>query len=142
MAITGAYLDQLAAVPLFAGVPKKDLRAILRAADEITVPAGRELVREGEIGHEFYLIVDGACTVRRGNRRVARLGPGQWFGELALLARAPRNATVTTDAETTLLILGQRQFLALLDDIPGLAARMLRTLAARIHESDQRNYAN
>ena len=80
-----------------------------RATDEVSVPAGKDIVTQGSLGHEFYLIVDGKAEVSRDGTTVAELGPGQYFGELALLDGAVRNATVTATEPTDLLVLGQRK---------------------------------
>lgn len=130
-------LDQLARVRLFSACSKKELTTIGRASDEVTVADGAVLCKEGEPGHEFYLVLSGGVTVRRKGRKLNTLGPGQHFGELALLHRGPRNATVTADGETTLLVLGQREFSGVLDSIPGLAHKLLSQMAARLGEMDQ-----
>jgi CRP/FNR family cyclic AMP-dependent transcriptional regulator len=133
-----AYLDHLANVPLFTVCSKKDLQRIARASDEVEVPAGKTLVEEGKPGHEFYLIVDGMASVLRNGRRIAKLGPGQYFGELALLDRGPRSATVQADTDMTVLVLGQREFAGVLDEVPGLAHKLLSSMAMRLREADSR----
>jgi CRP/FNR family cyclic AMP-dependent transcriptional regulator len=131
-----AYLDHLAQVPLFSACSKKDLRLIARASDEVPVAAGRTLVEEGKPGHEFFLIVDGKASVWRGGRKVATLGPGQYFGELAILDRKPRSATVKADTDMVVLVLGQREFAGVLDEVPGLARKLLQSMATRLREAD------
>ena len=132
-------LDQLARVRLFSACSKKELATIGRASDEVSVPAGQTLCEEGKPGHEFYLVLDGEVSVRRKGKKVASLGPGAHFGELALLHRGPRNATITTEAPTTVLVLGQREFSGVLDEIPGLAHKMLTSMAARLAELDAKD---
>ena len=134
-----AYLDHLAEVPLFSAASKQDLAKIARASDEVDVKAGRILVEEGRTGHEVFLILDGTATVKRKNRKVATLGPGQYFGELALLDKGPRTATVQADTDMKVLVLGQREFLGVLDEVPGLAYKILRMMAHRLREADLRN---
>src|SRR5688500_4056150 len=95
-------LDQLAAVPLFAGLSKADLQRGAGAADEVAVKPGRVLVEQGRLGHEFFLILDGTAIVRRNDRKVATLGRGSYFGELSLLDKGPRDATVVADTEMRL----------------------------------------
>ena len=129
-------LDQLAAVPLFAGLSKVDLHRVAGAADEVAVKPGRVLVEQGRLGHEFFLILEGSAVVRRNNRKVATLGPGAYFGELSLLDKGPRDATVVAETDMRLLILGQREFLALLDDVPGLTMKLLRNMARRLHQAE------
>src|SRR5947209_8479660 len=130
------YLDHLSRVPLFSALSKKDLRTVGRAADEIHVPVGRVLVEEGKPGHEFFLIIDGKACVQRGKKRVATLGPGQYFGEMALLDRGPRSATVVADTDLDLLVLGQREFGAVIDAVPPLAHKLLTAMAQRLREAD------
>ena len=132
-------LDHLAQVRLFSALSKRDLTQIGRASDEITVPAGKELVQEGATGHEFFLILDGTATVKRNNRKVASLSTGNYFGELALLVRGPRNATVVADTDMRLLVLGQREFNGVLDEVPGLAHKLLSAMAGRLREADAKS---
>ena len=134
-----AYLDHLAEVPLFSACSRKDLSLIARASDEVTVKPGRVLVEEGHLGHEFFLILDGKAVVRRGGRKVAELGTGQYFGELSLLDKGPRTATVVADSEMQLLVLGQREFLGVLDEVPTLSYKLLRIMAHRLREADLKN---
>ncbi len=136
MPTRSSYLDHLASVPLFAGLSKKELQEVARAADEIDVEAGKELVTEGRTGHEFFLIVGGEATVKRHNRRIATLGPGDYFGELALLDRGPRSATVFAGTDMRLLVLGQREFAGLLETLPGIASKLLRAMAKRLRDAD------
>jgi CRP-like cAMP-binding protein len=139
MTIGGDALD-LSKIWLFSTSSAKELRIIRKALEEVTVPAGRMLCEQGTIGREFFLIVDGQASVKRNNRKVATLGPGQYFGELALLDRRPRSATVTSDTEMTLLVLGQRQFNGVLDTIPALSRKLLAAMATRLRESDDKAY--
>jgi CRP-like cAMP-binding protein len=129
-------LAHLSNVRLFSALSKRELSTLGRVSDQVQVPAGKVVVQEGTPGHEFFLIIDGRATVKRNNRKVATLGPGQYFGELALLDRAPRNATVVAEEPLTLLVLGQREFTGVLDEIPGLAHKLLRSMAARLREAD------
>jgi len=131
-----AKIDRLKAVPLFSSCSQKELALVARASDELTVAADREVVKEGALGREFFLILEGSVVVRRGKRTVARLGPGQYFGELALLDDAPRNASVITESPTTLLVLGRREFAATLDSAPPLARKILTQMAHRLREAD------
>ena len=128
-----AYLTK---VPLFSAVSKKDLATISKHSEHLTIKAGTEMTTEGRIGYEFYVIIDGKASVTRGGTQVAVLGPGDSFGELSLLDRAPRNATVTAETDIDAVILGQREFSALLDIIPTLAHKLLVGLARRIHDVD------
>lgn len=135
-------LDQLARVRLFSACSKKELATIGRASDEVVLPAGHVICEEGKAGHEFFLVLDGQVAVKRKGRKVASLGPGSHFGELALLHRGPRNASVVADTPVTVLVLGQREFSGVLDEIPGLAHKMLTSMAARLAELDAKDVAH
>lgn len=126
----------LSKIWLFSTCSARDLRTIRRALEEVTVPPEKVLCEEGTIGREFFLIVDGLASVRRGGRKIATLGPGQYFGELALLDRRPRSATVTSETDMVLLVLGQRQFNGVLDSVPAIGRKMLAAMATRLRESD------
>ncbi|HUQ40529.1 MAG TPA: cyclic nucleotide-binding domain-containing protein [Acidimicrobiales bacterium] len=135
-------LDQLSRVPLFSALNKKELQTLGRASDEIKVPAGKVLCEEGTAGHEFYLILDGTASVLRGKKKVATLGSGKYFGEMALLDRGPRTASVKAEEDLEVLVLGQREFSGVLDEIPGLAHKLLAHMAARLRESDAKAYSH
>ncbi len=132
-------IDQLARVRLFSACSKKELTILSRASDEAALPAGHLICEEGKTGHEFFLILDGEVTVKRKGRKVASLGKGSHFGELALLHRGPRNASVVAETPVTVLVLGQREFSGVLDEIPGLAHKMLTAMAARLAELDAKD---
>lgn len=140
MARKDEKLDQLGRMWLFSACTKRDLATIGRASDEITVAAGKTLTEEGRPGHEFFLILDGEASVRRNGRKVATLGSGQYFGELSLLDRGPRSATVVADTELRLLVVGQREFNGVLDEVPGLAHKLLRAMATRLRDADAKAY--
>lgn len=129
-------VDLLRRVPLFEHCSGRELRAIARLAVERAVPEGDELIREGEAGDAFYAIVDGEIEVRRRGRRVARLGPGSFVGEIALLSRQPRTATVTAISPLVVLELVDTDFVELLDRKPELWLKVARTLADRV-EADE-----
>ena len=139
MSKAGDVLD-LSKIWLFSTSSTKDLRLIRKALEEVDVPSGRLLCEQGTIGREFFLIVEGQASVKRNNRKVATLGPSQYFGELALLDRRPRSASVISDTDMTLLVLGQRQFNGVLDSVPALSRKLLAAMATRLRESDERAY--
>lgn len=130
------YLEHLRAVALFANCSNAELTAIAAAVDEIEVEAGRVLITEGEVGKEAFVIVEGEATVSRDGQPVATLVAGQPFGEMSLVDRSPRNATVTATTPLRLLVLGQREFAGLLDASPGFARTILAALAARLRAKD------
>jgi CRP-like cAMP-binding protein len=136
MARRDAFVDHLQQIPMFSACSKRDLQLVARRAEDVKVPAGKVLVNEGETGHEFFVILDGSARVTRHGKRVATLGPGNAFGELALLDRAPRNATVIAETPMELVVLGQREFAGIIDEVPGFARKLLAGMAARLREAD------
>ncbi len=140
MASQGTYLEQLATVPLFSTFSKRELTKVARAADEIEVVAGRAVVVEGKVGRECFIILSGDAVVSRDGKTIANFGPGDHFGELALLDGGPRTATVTAKTDLSLLVLGQREFLSLLEEVPGLSRKMLTTLAEQVRALDEHLY--
>jgi CRP-like cAMP-binding protein len=119
-------------LPLFELCSKRDLRRIAALAVEREIDEGGELIREGEPGTEFFVVVDGEIDVRRRGRRVARLGAGSYVGEIALLSRSPRTATVVASTPLRVLAIAGRDFVELLDSIPELWLKVARTLADRV----------
>jgi CRP/FNR family cyclic AMP-dependent transcriptional regulator len=141
MAKRDDFVDHLAQVPLFSACSKKDLQQVAKRAEDVRVEAGKVLVSEGAAGAEFFVILEGEATVTRHGQEVARLGAGQFFGDLALLDRAPRNATITAATPMELVVLGQREFSALIDEVPGFAHKLLAGLARRLREYDAQTTA-
>ena len=101
-------------------------------ADEVDLPAGKVLMRQGESGADMMVIVSGSVAVERDGARLNTLGPGDFFGEIALLASGPRTATVTTQEPTRLLVITHREFHSMMDEFPELAAQVMNALAHRI----------
>jgi CRP/FNR family transcriptional regulator, cyclic AMP receptor protein len=128
--------QNIASIWLFSECSAKEIRSISSVADAVTVPAGRTLVKEGTVGRELYLIVSGTASVQRNGRQVATLSAGQHFGELSLLDRRPRNATVVSKTDMELFVIGQRQFNGLLDTIPTLSRKLISAMANRMREQD------
>jgi CRP-like cAMP-binding protein len=140
MAGRNSYLDHLASVPLFAACSRKDLQRIARASDQTELPAGRVLTRQGETGRECFVIVDGEAKIERNGKRIATVGPGACIGELSLLDKGPRTATVTAQTPLTVLVLGPREFSGVLEEVPGLSHKLLATLASKVRELDKTAY--
>jgi CRP-like cAMP-binding protein len=130
----------LKSVWLFSNCSGSELKKIRGSLDELAVPAGKVLVEEGRIGTEFFIIVRGTAAVTRSGKKVATLGPNAHFGELALLDRRPRSASVESETEMDLLVLSQRQFNGLLDSVPTIARKLLAALANRLREADALAY--
>jgi CRP-like cAMP-binding protein len=129
---TDAKLELLRRTPLLSDLGRKDIEAVGRLVDEIDVPAGRVLMREGDTGHEFFVLVNGTVGIERGGRRIRSIEPGDYFGEIALLSEGPRTATATSESPATLLVLGHREFHSLMDQFPSIRTCVLEALAKRI----------
>jgi CRP/FNR family transcriptional regulator, cyclic AMP receptor protein len=129
-------VELIRGLPLFELCSKRDLRRIASLAEERTLDAGTELIHEGEPGREFYVVVDGQVDVRRRGRRIARLAEGSYVGEIALLSRSPRTATVVAATPLRVLAISGRDFVELLDSLPELWLKVARTLADRV-EADE-----
>lgn len=138
MARRDAYIDHLARVPLFSTCSKDELRKLSRRTSDIPVSEGHVLVREGERGLEFFVIVSGRAKVTRRGRKVGEVGPGDFFGELALLVDADRNATVTALTPMEAIVLSRREFEAALADAPRMTRKIMAGMAARLAEFDSR----
>lgn len=119
-------------VPLFAGLSQEQLRSVALVADEVDVPAGTTLTREGTAGREFVVLVAGEVAIEEGGREVRRLHDGDFLGEIALLTRGPRTATATTTVPSRVLVLTDRAFRQLADTVPAFAARTWAATAERM----------
>ena len=125
-------IELIKTIPLFARLSRKELAEVAALADEIDFPGGKEIIREGERGREFFVIVKGEVEVRRKGRKMATLGPGSFVGEMALLSKIPRVATVTAVTPLDVLVITDRAFLDLLEKMPSLTVKVARTLAERV----------
>jgi CRP/FNR family cyclic AMP-dependent transcriptional regulator len=127
-----AKIELLKRVPLFEQCSKSDLRQIATIADEMALPAGRELMKEGDRGREFVVLVEGTAEVRRKGRFVREICGGDFVGEIALVADIPRTATVTTVTPVDVLFITARDFRTLLQDVPSLWPKVIYTVAMRL----------
>ena len=125
-------IDLIKRVPLFAAASKSELAEIASIADEIDLPEGKAVIREGESGREFLVIVEGSADVDRGGRKIATLGPGDFAGEIALIAKMPRTATITTTSPVRALVITDRAFRQLLEHSPQIQIGVLSALAERL----------
>jgi CRP-like cAMP-binding protein len=116
--------DRLRSVDLFDGLQHNQLEAVDRLFTELTLPAGTDLIAEGGVGREFFVIAEGEVAVLRGRKEIARLHPGDFVGELSLLEAGPRNATVRALTEVRVLVQNSREFASLLDAIPAIRERV------------------
>lgn len=125
-------LELLHGVPLFAGCSKRELTDIAALADELSFAAGASLMREGEAGREFVVIVEGTVKVTRKGRKIAELSAGDFVGEIALVADVPRTATVVATTPLRMLVISDRAFRRLLQTQPSIAAKVLQSLGERL----------
>ena len=134
MAPTNAKLELLRHVPLFAGCKTSALEDIGRLADEVDVPDGYAIVREGTFGEQFVLIVEGRVRIERGGRTVKTMGPGEFLGEIALIDKGRTTATATTEGPAKLFVLAHREFNSLLDRSPAIRLEVMTALAERVRQ--------
>jgi CRP-like cAMP-binding protein len=132
MLYRNSKIELLKRVPLFAGCSKKELARIATLADEIDFRPGKTLIREGAPGREFFILVDGSAQISRKGKRIDTAGPGDFFGEMALLADQPRNATVITTSDVDALVVTARSFRDLIGDNPLIALKVMRAVAERV----------
>jgi len=138
--MVSAIESALANTSLFSQCSARELRLIARLARTREVPRGTRLLVEGEVGDKMLVLLSGSATVQRGGRRIATLSAGDVIGELGVLSRAPRNATVITTADSEIAVIGQRAINRLLADAPGFARKLLEALANRVRELDRKLY--
>jgi len=124
------------AVPLFAGLLPSELDRVALVMNPLQVSTGDVVCHEGEPGHEFYVIADGEAAIERGGHTLAKLSTGDYFGELALLDRGPRSATVRALTDLRLYVLHEQSFAAVLNEVPALAQKLLAAMASRLREAE------
>ena len=124
--------DALGRAPVFEGLSRGDLQELAKVTEDLEVEEGRVLCREGETAREFFVIVEGEVEVTKGGETVRTLGPGDFFGEIALIEHLPRTATVTARSPLRFFVLTSQAFLALLDRQQGVERQILRALARRV----------
>lgn len=127
----------LAAVPLFEDLSRKDLQSIARSGKEVTFAAGKVIVEEGATGVAFHLILSGEAKVTVKGRAKATLSHGDYFGEISLIDRGARTASVTAMSEVTTLTIASWAFLQIVDSTPALSRKLLQGLCRRLRESER-----
>ncbi|HKC77633.1 MAG TPA: cyclic nucleotide-binding domain-containing protein [Gaiellaceae bacterium] len=127
-----AKIELLRQVPLFAGCSRRELAEIALRSTDVSLPAGRVLMKEGDAGREFMVLISGSAEVRRGGQWVAELSDGDFLGEISLVADVPRTATVTTLTPADVLLLTARDFKTLMRDVPSLQPKVVYALAMRL----------
>ena len=125
-------LDLLRRIPLFSGFDRRRMERLGMLADEVDVPAGKVLMRQGESGSDMMIVVRGSVAVERDGSRLNTLGPGDFFGEIALVDGGPRTATITAEDPTTLLVISHRDFHSMMDEFPEVASQVMNALANRV----------
>jgi len=124
--------SEITALPLFDDIPRSHRAELARLADRISVPAGRVIARQGELAHEFFVIIDGDVDVMRDGELVNALTAGDFFGEIALVGDPHRTATVVATSDVELAVLGRREFRTMLARCPDVAATVLASASRRV----------
>jgi CRP/FNR family cyclic AMP-dependent transcriptional regulator len=125
-------LDLLHRIPLFNAFDRAKIKRLGALAEEVDAPPGKVLMRQGEDGGDLMVVVRGRVAIERDGNRLATMGPGDFFGEIALVAHGPRTATATTEEPTTLLVVNHRDFHSLMEEFPEVAIQVLYALANRV----------
>jgi CRP-like cAMP-binding protein len=125
-------IDLIRKVPLFSRLSKSELRDLAMLADEIDLRDGKEMTRQGAAGREFFVLLEGTADVRKNGRKINTLGPGDFFGEIALVSREPRTATVTATSAVRTLVITDRSFRRLLDEAPQVKTKVMEAMAKRL----------
>jgi CRP-like cAMP-binding protein len=129
---SNSKVDLIKGVPLFSSASKQELGEIASIADEIDLPEGKVLTREGRTGYEFFVLIEGTVEVTRESKRIRTMGPGEFFGEIALVSNVPRTATVTTTSPVRALVISAQGFRSLVDRSPEVALQVLDAVAHRL----------
>jgi CRP-like cAMP-binding protein len=129
--------DALARCPFFAGLSRRDLLELAKVSEDMEVEEGKVLTREGQSGSEFFVIVDGEVSVTKNGQEIRTLGPGDFFGEIALLEDTPRTATVVAKTPLRFFVLTRRSFRSLLAHQPALEQKVLAALEERVRATSE-----
>ena len=132
---TKSLPNEMNQVPLFSGLSKAEIRSLKRLMTAVNVNAGKTVVREGDVGREFMIILSGTASVSRLGNKFATLGPGDFFGEISLLGKGPRSATVTAETDLLLEALNRREFATMIDKNPKIAEKVLADAHSRASEN-------
>jgi CRP-like cAMP-binding protein len=137
MASKDPKVDLIASVSLFEGLGRRELEEIAKLLDEVAVPAGKVLMRQGEPGSEMFIIATGRFTIERNGKVLRDVGPGTSIGDLSLISEGPRTATVTAAEPSRILLAGHREFHTLMDEHPTIRMHILEGLATKVRMLDQ-----
>lgn len=127
-----AKVELLKKVPLFSKLNKRELQQVAQIADELDLPAGKEMATEGDRGREFFVLLDGEADVTKQGGRINTMKKGDFFGEIALVTKMPRTASVTATTDVDVLVITERDFDALLKQTPEIGRRVAEALAERV----------
>lgn len=130
-------VDLLKKVPMFSNLSNRHLNEVAKYADQLPVKSGRVLAEEGDIGWEFVFILEGKARVEKGGKVINRLASGDFFGEISLIDRGPRTATVIAETDMTLLVVNSKSFDHLLDTVPGLQRKILISLCQYFRRAEK-----
>jgi CRP-like cAMP-binding protein len=131
-------VDLLAASSLFAGLNKRQLAALNRHLDEVRIPAGRTIINQGSVGYEACVVLEGTVAIQRDGALLENAGPGTVFGEMAMIDKGVRTASVVATTDVILAVLGPRSFDVAIEEIPGLAKVLLQNMSRRLRSMDER----
>ena len=131
------YLEKLSNVGTFSALSRKELFELSKLMTQINVVSGRALTRQGARGSDFMFVTEGKAVVKRNNRKVADLGPGDFMGELSILSGSPQNATVEAKTDMVIQVLNRREFMILLDKSPSMAKKILIGAVKRLQSLDK-----
>jgi CRP-like cAMP-binding protein len=131
-------VDLISKVPLFEHCSKRELEHIASVADEIDLAQGKQLMRQGEAGREFFVLLEGSAEVTQDGERINDLEPGDFFGEIALISDAPRTATVTTTSPVRALVVTARSFQRLVEEMPEIQRNVLAAAVDRLNPKFRR----
>jgi CRP-like cAMP-binding protein len=127
-------LELIASVPLFAGLNGREIEFLGKLMDDVDVPDGKVLTREGARGGEFFIVLDGAVRIERNGSEINRMQRGDFLGEIALIDQGPRTATAIADGPVRLMVLTSSGFASMLNQNPGVESKILRVLASRVRD--------
>jgi CRP/FNR family transcriptional regulator, cyclic AMP receptor protein len=130
-------IQRLAEVQLFQACSKRELSRIAALSEEVEAPAGKVLMRQGDPGREAFVILEGTAKATVRGKKGHTMGPGECFGEMALLHSAPRSATVTAETDMRLIVLSSREFSTLIEDVPSVARKVLAAMAERVRDAEK-----
>jgi CRP/FNR family transcriptional regulator, cyclic AMP receptor protein len=135
---TSSKVELLAASSLFAGLNKRQLAALNRHLDEVRIPAGRTIINQGSVGYEACVVLDGTVAIQRDGALLETAGAGVVFGEMAMIDKGIRTASVVAITDVVLAVLGPRNFDLAIEEIPGLAKVLLQNMSRRLRTMDER----